>query len=1054
MKKKQDATVCYRDIVIPTYKPGKPEDLPMFFEKKPYQGASGRLYPIPFTTEISDEKQDVTYHAAVLENEYIYLEVLPEIGGKVQRALDKTTGYDFVYYNKVIKPAMVGLAGPWVSGGIEFNWPQHHRPTTFMPLESAITEGENGEKTVWVGEVDPLYRMKGMAGITVEPGRSYFKAKVRLFNRTPVPQPVMWWANLAVEINRDYRVVFPPDVEYVNDHDRRAVLEWPIARGVYHTARPFDFGEGTDIHNLSNIHVPSSYLVSKGQSDADFISGYDEGKGCGIVTVADHHISPGKKLWHWGNHPFGDKWCANLTDDGSHYVELMTGVYTDNQPDFTWLAPYETRTFEQYWYPVREIGEVKNATVDAAVNVEKRGSKIYAGIYATGVFGNARVLLREGDKILLDVRADVAPDKVFEAEIPARGIDFSRVTLSFLSAEGKELVGYRYYQRGQKKPIEPRKPALPPKEIKTNEELYLNGRHLEQYRHFAYEPTDYYLEALSRDPGDARCNTAMAGIKLARGEFDAAIEYADRALARLCLRNFNPEDTEAHYIKALALRYLGRETEAYDSFFAASWSYRFAAASYLALAELDAKRGDKAAALEKLEISLSANAVNLTALRLKSLLTGDPAIEEKIAALDPLWNAEPDKHEYYIDRAIDYARAGLTDAALAELDKADQTKPEILYYKSYLTGDASFAERAEELDWALTFPARLEDIAVLTAAGTPLAHYYLGCLYYDRRRYDDAIAEWETAVSRRPDLAPAWRNLGLAYYDKKKDYEKALHALEQALRFAPDNARIFYELLQLKKNAGRPVEERLALHAAYPALSARRDDCTLDRSILLTELGRYDEARDVLLAHRFHTYEGGEGNLTRHHAWLYALRGFTALAAGKPKAALAEFEKGFTFPLCYGEEKNYFAQESHLGYGAALAAKAAGAEAKYKKYLAAAETDHAAPTEISYFRALAYREAGKTREADALLHDLLEAGEKLIRDKDVPAYYGVGSPCPCPFEYNFDERNVVKGSLYAAFAFLGLGDKEEAKRRAAAAERLDPTNFQLFVFRLFESGRI
>ena len=128
----------FRPLTIPTYQPGAPESLPMFFEKKPYQGASGHLYPIPFTTKISDEKTDVTYNAAILENEYIKVEVLPEIGGKIQRAYDKTSGYDFVYHNEVIKPAMVGLAGPWVSGGIEFNWPQHHRPTTYMPLEATL----------------------------------------------------------------------------------------------------------------------------------------------------------------------------------------------------------------------------------------------------------------------------------------------------------------------------------------------------------------------------------------------------------------------------------------------------------------------------------------------------------------------------------------------------------------------------------------------------------------------------------------------------------------------------------------------------------------------------------------------------------------------------------------------------------------------------------------------------------------------------------------------------------------------------------------------------
>lgn len=155
--------------------------------------------------------------------------------------------HDFIYYNEVVKPALVGLAGPWISGGIEFNWPQHHRPTTFMPLEAVEEENPDGGKTVWTGEVEPFGRMKGMAGITVDKGRSYIKTKVRVYNRTAFPQVFMWWANLAVPVNDDYRTVFPPDCEWVNDHDRRAVLEWPIAKGVYKTARPYDFGKGTDL---------------------------------------------------------------------------------------------------------------------------------------------------------------------------------------------------------------------------------------------------------------------------------------------------------------------------------------------------------------------------------------------------------------------------------------------------------------------------------------------------------------------------------------------------------------------------------------------------------------------------------------------------------------------------------------------------------------------------------------------------------------------------------------------------------------------------------------
>ena len=338
-------TVKKENRVIPTYIPKKANDLPMFFENKPYQGASGRLYPLPYSDGITDEKTDVSYEVYTLENQYIKTDVLPQLGGKLLRGYDKAHAYDFIYYNEVVKPALVGLAGAWISGGIEFNWPQHHRPTTFMPLEAAIEETADS-KTVWTGEVEPFGRMKGMAGITLDENRSYIKAKVRIYNRTEHAQLFMWWANLAVPVNNDYRTVFPPDCEWVNDHDRRAVLSWPIAKGLYKTARPYDFGEGTDLSRYSAVKVPSSYLISQGQSDMDFVAGYDMGIQKGIATVANHHIAPGKKMWHWGIGDFGDMWCSNLTDKNGPYIELMTGVFTDNQPDFTWIAPFETKEFE------------------------------------------------------------------------------------------------------------------------------------------------------------------------------------------------------------------------------------------------------------------------------------------------------------------------------------------------------------------------------------------------------------------------------------------------------------------------------------------------------------------------------------------------------------------------------------------------------------------------------------------------------------------------------------------------------------------------------------
>lgn len=152
-------------------------------------------------------------------------------------------------------------------------------------------------------------------------------------------------------MNENTQSIFPPDVHAVMDHGKRDVSRFPIATGVYYK---HDYSAGVDISRYKNIPVPTSYMAEK--SDFDFVGGYDYGRQAGILHMADHHISPGKKQWTWGCGDFGRAWDRNLTDEDGPYVELMTGVYTDNQPDFTWLKPFEEKTFTQYFMPYKAVG--------------------------------------------------------------------------------------------------------------------------------------------------------------------------------------------------------------------------------------------------------------------------------------------------------------------------------------------------------------------------------------------------------------------------------------------------------------------------------------------------------------------------------------------------------------------------------------------------------------------------------------------------------------------------------------------------------------------------
>ena len=494
-----------KEVVIPTYEIGEPEKNPIFIENRVYQGSSGKVYPLPVIDKISDTKVDKKWNAVYLENKYVKIMILPELGGRVQMAYDKTKKRHFVYYNQVIKPALVGLTGPWISGGIEFNWPQHHRPSTYDPVDVDIEENNDGSITVWCSEIERMSRTKGMAGFTLYPDKAYLEIKVKLYNRTPLPQTFLWWANPAVKVNDHYQSVFPPDVNAVFDHGKRDVSEFPVAKGVYYKV---DYSPGTDISRYKNIPVPTSYMAVN--SEYNFVGGYENDSRGGLLHVADHHVSPGKKQWTWGNGQFGKAWDRNLTDSDGPYIELMCGVYTDNQPDFSWLQPYEEKSFSQYFMPYRELGVVKNATKEALVNLEFEGDKARVKLYTLETFNNARIKLISENKVYLDQTIDANPENSFsKAVMIDKDLPESAYQISFYDQKGREIVSYQPHSEVSQEIPGPAKAAKLPEEISSIEQLYLRGLHLEQYRHATYKAEDYYLEGLKREPGDVRCNNAM-----------------------------------------------------------------------------------------------------------------------------------------------------------------------------------------------------------------------------------------------------------------------------------------------------------------------------------------------------------------------------------------------------------------------------------------------------------------------------------------------------------------------------------------------------------------
>ncbi|RZM27174.1 MAG: DUF5107 domain-containing protein [Pedobacter sp.] len=1080
-------------VTIPTYGIGKPNKNPMFFEKRIYQGSSGVVYPNPVIEKILDEKTDKDYTGLFLENEYLKIMILPELGGRIQMAYDKIKDRHFIYYNQVIKPALVGLTGPWISGGIEFNWPQHHRPSTFDPVDYKIEENADGSKTVWVNEVEQMFHTKGMAGFTLHPDKAYIEIKAKLLNRSALPQTFLWWANPAVKVNDHYQSVFPPDVNAVFDHGKRDVSTFPIATGTYYKV---DYSPGTDISMYKNIPVPTSYMAIN--SDYDFVGGYEHDTQGGLLHVANHHVSPGKKQWTWGHSDFGQAWDRNLTDEDGPYIELMTGMFTDNQPDFTWLMPNEEKSFTQYFLPYRELGVVKNATKDILVAINKTGDKVIVKIYVTSSQKDIKLHLKHGDKTIYSEQLSIDPKEVYVKElILDEDIAEDQLVLSVNAANGKELIKYDPSSNKKNEIPSAAKPALSPEDTENNEQLFLTAQHLEQYRHATYSPVPYYEEALKRDDKDFRCNNALGLWYLRRGQFAKSEAYFRKAIETSIQRNPNPYDTEPYYNLGLCLKFQDKLEEAYQSFYKATWGRAWKDSGFFAVAQIDLARTDYQLALEHITLAIDSNASNSKSYVLKSVayrnlgrsdqslaiskqaLERDPfnlgalyelsvayemhdEKEQSASALSELLKLSRGYEQNFIEYALDYAAAGLYKEAtdlLAHAVKSTGTNPLVHYYLGWLNHKmqdekAAIAQfkLAAAADSYLCFPNRLEEINVLKLAISlnsedAKAPYYLGNLFYDKRQYDDAIAYWELSAELDSSFPTTLRNLGIAYFNKRNDEQKALACFEKAFKLDPTDDRLCMELHQLYKRLNYSPEKRKAFLQANLETALERDDVYLEWVAIHNFLSEHDKALELISKRQFHPWEGGEGKASGQYVFSLLEIAKEKIQSNDFNAAIEALNAAQSYPHNLGEGKLFGAQENEIFYWLGSAYEGLGETETANSYFikasegldepsAAVFYNDQQPDKI-FYQGLAWNKMDRPDKAASIFNKLVNYGEQHIDDAIKIDYFAVSLPNLLIFEDDLDIRNKVHCSFMKGLGYLGLEQHEAAEKAFSAALRLD-----------------
>jgi len=1074
------ASIKRQNITIPTYTFDDPETLPVFYKLRNVQGTYGGIYPYRMSDKLLWEKVDQDYDAVILENDFIRIIVLPELGGRIYEGYDKVNDYHFVYKNNVIKPALIGLCGLWLSGGIEFNWPQHHKPTTYMPSECAIEENADGSKTAWVGETESMSGQKCAVGVTIHPDKAYIEANIKLFNGTPQVQTFHWWANLAVHTNDDYRLLFPPDIDYVTSHNRTAVSEFPVVSGLFGGA---NLGDGVNVSRYGNLMPAGSFFIF--DSNYSFMAGYDDTKGMGTVHIADRHISPGKKFFGWGNSPSGKAWQDNLTDEDGPYLEIMTGVYTDNQPDFTWIAPYETKVFTQRWYSICGLPYLKNANESAALSIENDGSSYKVAFNVMKPFDKVSLSVTHKDRELLKREFSAKPGCTYADTLTLDDKTCpDEVVITLSDENGIELIEYRtlpMFFDDKEKP-EPRFPAKDPCQIESSDDLWINGVHIEQYKNPYIKPDPYYLEVLKRDPYDIRCNLSMASLMYRRGLYEKSLCYLEAALKRSIDRNPNPYDTEVYYQMGVVLRQLGRSYDAVNCLKKAAWNYAWRSAGLQVAAELAAQKGDIETALNDSKESLKTNVRNQRAtslmialyLRMKDFEAAEKLCHEALCydkldlqalfllsycyklqgkdgqageTLDMLKGIAGNKTTVFLNLAELHFRSGYYEAAWEALSASKLKTPMVAFYQAYclhLSGKEADVQKylsSAEEGMDEVFPNTDFDYIVLNYAATAypegaVAHYYLGCMDYERGNGERAICHWQQAVTRKPSYWEARRCLAQALFEILGDTAGAFREMTTAYEMNRC-ARIMFELYQLRRVTGTSLSDNFAFIKDNMEFVFSREDLCVQYIYLLCRSGEAEEAAKIMETRQFYTFEGGEGGVLRAHNYVYLCLGKKEISKKNYAAALKYFEKALEYPANYNEGPRHSANDALVFWHIAKAYELLGDCANRQKYLEkAAQSDESA--ELSeFYRAMAKRDLGDHLGAGQSYRRLISVGENFLKAESIN-FFGQFR-ITLPFEQSDIRALRDKGLSAIFYGQLGLGLIEEAEetRKLICKEGLD-----------------
>lgn len=1001
-------------IAIPTYVLGPADPNPSF----PLVN-SNDVYPYTMLDDLSDKRFPKTYDALFIENRYLKVTILPQLGGHVYSLYDKVHFREVLYRNKVVKYGLVGPRGAWIAGGMEFSFPYAHAMNTVSPVESTIRQNPDGSATVIVGAIDRVSKMYSEIALTLQPNAARLQEDVTLFNDTPLDNLYLFWTNAAVKATNDLQYVYPMR-EIIDDDPFAIVRSWPVSDGIDKSWYKND---------------PDAMAIFGRAVHRGFFGIYYHDADSGVVHVADFRQDPGKKIWTWGTARSGRIWDKLLSDDDGPYNEIQSGRYA-TQGFREFMTPHRIEKWTEYWYPVAGLkGGFVEATRDMAVNVtysavnEPNPAATIKLSPVTETDG-ATLVIKKGDTVLRVIHnVRLAPLKTETYTVPLEDLPAAKRSLSVdvTSAMGQSLLHW-----SASEPIDgdpgfiahagtSMETEIPDSAQTPTQALYLRGRFLEKSGN-PQGALKVYNEVLERDPDYIPALLREGWYHYQAGEFDQAEQQFDRAVTR------DGTNADAQYALGVVYRAEGRLNLAMDALWASVHYGGSTTPALVELSEIEIQLRDYPKAAELLKQAVRSDADNAFALadisvaqRLSGNLREALADARKATVLMPLLpyalvESYEDRAALTRDQATDSGRdwkkaigsdaenylaiaawyhslgawksADIVLRAAAVDPSATSILPMVNYYlasdarhEGNLETATKYAKVSATSKSTAVFPNRLEDCAVLEEAlqsdpADPQAKYELGNFLFAHERYQEAANLWCRAITEGFEDAVIFRNMGEYEWKVAHDLSKAADNYRRAIALQPNGYRLYTDLDQILEEMD-DMSARSELFAKASGQVLDHDIVRAQLVIFLMEKKQYKAALEELSNHKFIPWEGG---VSFRNLFVTANieSGRQELDDRQPTQAEKYFRDAMLYPenLGTGEPVNPNTAQQLYWLGNALEAENKHDQAKDAWVDAANQGKHAGGS-CQVFPALAYMKLGEQKDADEML-------KQCVRNADGP----------------------------------------------------------------------